>query len=116
MTPDEFVELRQWMTDRWPSLQHLSDSQWLAYREELGGFEIRNVWQAVQSCLDSGDGWAPPVGKLRRLAADEQKHAEERRMLPMPGGMSWAEYSKQRWGEVVPLWQAAWEMIEGTRQ
>jgi len=28
MTADEFLQLRRWMADRWPSLAHLTDGQW----------------------------------------------------------------------------------------
>lgn len=115
MTSDEFLELRQWMVDRWPALGHLSDGQWVAYREELGRFDVSNVWSAVQMCFGSGDEYPPGVAKLARLAGDEEKH-RQRAALPAGGGVSWAEYSRQRWGEVVPLLRAAKEIVEGVRE
>ena len=105
MTGDEFLELRRWMADRWPSLAHLTDGQWLAYREELDRFQTVNVWSAVRACFSAGDEYPPAVGKLARLTADWERQ-QQQKALPAGRGMSWEEYSRERWGEVVPLCRA----------
>ena len=115
MTGDEFLELRRWMADRWPSLAHLTDGQWLAYREELARFQVANVWSAVRACFGAGDEYPPAVGKLARMTADEERQ-EQQKALPAGQGMSWEEYCRQRWGEVVPLWQAVEKLVEGLRE
>ena len=113
MTGDEFLQLRRWMADRWPSLAHLTDGQWLAYREELDRFQTVNVWSAVRACFGAGDEYPPAVGKLARLTADWERQ-QQQKALPAGRGMSWEEYSRERWGEEIGLFDSGQRIVEGT--
>ena len=113
MTADEFLELKQWMTDRWPTLSSFTQGQWLAYRDELACFEIANVWSALQLCFQSGAEYPPNVAKLSRMTAGEERD-RARKALPAAGGICWAEYSRNRWGEVIGWLDAAKRLVEGT--
>lgn len=114
MIPDEFLKVRQWIIDRWPPMASLTNGQWLAYRDELERFDPSDVWEALHLCFEQGPEFAPGVAKLSRLCQEQTLQQVQRKALPAPQGVSWAEYSQQRWGRVIPMFQVAKQIAEGS--
>ena len=112
MSTDEFLELRKWMIDRWPALSSFTQGQWLAYRDELDRFDISNVWSALQVYASTGPEFPPAVLRLKRLTSEEEQ-GRQRKALPEPLGVSWAEYSLGRWGRAISLFEAGLMLAEG---
>jgi hypothetical protein len=113
MTKPEFLEVKAWMVDRWPAMESFRSGQWLAYFDDLERFDTSDVWSALYSYCGSGHEFGPAVSILVALTLDESRHNGSAKALPEPGGMSWAEYSTQRWGRVVPPLEAALAVEEG---
>lgn len=114
MTVDEFLGLRQWMIDRWPGCSSLTNSQWAAYRDELERFDATDVWAAAYLCFQAAPEFAPGVAKLVRLATEQTLQHSQRKALPAPEGVCWAEYSRSRWGRVIPMFEVAKSIAEGS--
>ena len=108
MSPDEFLCVRKWMIDRWPSLQSLTNGQWIAYRTELERFDEQTVIDGLKSCFGQGSDFPPGVARLVKVCTELSVDVA-RLALPRPQGIPWAVYSKQRWGRVVPFS----EIVEG---
>ena len=102
MSPDEFLCVRKWMIDRWPSLQSLTNGQWIAYRDELERFDEQTGLDGLRLCFGRGGEFAPGIARLAKVCTDLSVDAA-RLALPPPEGITWAEYSRRRWGRVVPL-------------
>jgi len=106
MTPDEFLSVRKWMLDRWPSLKSLTNGQWIAYRDELERFDEQTVLAGLRLCFEQGGDFPPGVAKLSKVCFELFVDVG-RVALPLPEGISWEAYSVQRWGRKIPLSEMA---------
>jgi hypothetical protein len=72
MTVNEFFGIRQWMKDRWSSLDSLREGQWTAYFEELKRFDADEVQAALDEYVRATvtPEFPPGVMKLVRMCEE----------------------------------------------
>lgn len=114
MTKTEFLEVQQWIQDRWPAMESFRSGQWLAYFDALERFDVSDVWGALHSYFGTGHEFGPAVSILTAMTTDEARHNGAAKALPEPQGIPWDEYSTQRWGRVIDPVEAALQVEEGT--
>lgn len=84
MTNDEFLGIRHWLIDRWPSMSSLTNGQWIAYRDELERFDRRDVEAALREYGVTSPQFPPGVMTLAKLAQEITLQQIHRRALPPP--------------------------------
>lgn len=110
MTADEFVELVEWITDRWGT----GDEVWAnadRFATDFKPLDGADVWEAVYS---KGTGrWAPRpmelVAEARAIGAERaRREGPQQKQLPdvSASGQDWSEWRKKRypgksWRQVI---------------
>jgi hypothetical protein len=100
MTRAEFVELVEWIQDRWGS----SDEVWANADRFVSDFEsvpAEDVWAALYA---QGNGqWAPRPMELRAGALERMRSRmrpeRQTNALSAPKGASWSEWCVEQFGE-----------------
>jgi hypothetical protein len=82
VTVDEFLVIRHWLIDRWPSMSSLTSGQWVAYRDELACFNPAEVQAALDVYAVSEPQFPPGVMTLKKLATEIALQNTQRRALP----------------------------------
>jgi len=121
MTRPEFVELVEYITDRF-GLGRMKS--WEAFGKVFVDFEplaSDQVWEALLTRLDSDPKaeWPPTPPALRAAALELIRYSERHRDLDVPEvpaieaaarpvveTYGWAEFSMRTYGEVIPVREA----------
>jgi hypothetical protein len=86
MTVDEFIVVRQWMKDRWPSLESRREGEWRAYYDELLPFRPAEVMMALSTYIGGSESpeFPPLAMKLARLCKEARGFTQPQKALEAP--------------------------------
>ena len=82
MTPEEWVEIVDWVQQRWPNGWH--DEQDVAYYDDLKRFDASDVWVAVFAIYSKGLAFPPNGSMIMAKVLDKTKDRAEQARYDTP--------------------------------